>query len=206
MPVSKGGGSGPLCIVSHPLELCSERRNLRIRPNKSDSDFISNRNSEWSTRTFNLDLKFGADDDLGELLDQLILKKHQNAPGRQGRGHPGSLFDEYELESALPSNSDYLKCDLACLGFRLQETGFKAHAEFLIYMKFGDVIVSSWKRFNDFKNLANTIDLRDFPYVRNNPTLYIYATLACNVSWSVSHVTPHPAFRFSLHTVEFCHR
>ncbi len=152
----------------------------KFHPN---SDFISNDHSVWSTRTFNFGLKFDSRCDIVGLLDQLAFKTHPNPHGRFEKGHD-SQFDEHELECMHHGNTGYLKCDLACPGLRLVRKG-DTHAEFLVYMKFGDVIVSSWKRFNDFKILINKIDPRDFPTVRNNPAFYvqqyIYATLPYNV-------------------------
>ncbi len=177
-------------ITSPPLALCRESERSYLQPKckpelKFDykgKDLISNPDSEWSTRTFDLDL-FPSGDDLSKLLDQVILKP-ENTSSQQGRI---SSYSQFEEDRPHNLNSRYLKCDLACPGFRLvQETGRTTHAEFFVDMKFGDLVVSCWKRFSDFKALANTINQRDFPYVRKNPYLNIIYTYLCDLGIDIS--------------------
>ncbi len=165
------------------IGLASDQGKSLIRRDKNFqyADFIRNHSSEWSTRTFNLGLQLDPRCDLGRMLDQLEIKR-QNPSGLLENGRDEWQLDEYEFESTNNEHTCYFKCDLACPGLRLvRETEIKGfggstYAEFMVYMKFGDIIVSSWRRFNDFKLLADNIDLHGFPRVRKQPHL-LYSTI-----------------------------
>ncbi len=163
-------------------------KNGRLKSMKNklhrNSSVISNHHSLWSTRTFDLDLHCCCDDIVGQ-LDQFAPEKQSNPYGGLENDYDGQ-FDEYEFARSFHRNAGYLKIDLAIPELRLVNNADRmrlvddTHAEFLVYTKFGDVTISSWKRFNDFKVLVNKLDPRDFPTVWNNPTLP-YHVIRCRV-------------------------